>query len=438
MEPLTIGYLSIAVLVVFLAAGLPVAAAMGLVGVGGMFVAIGDAFAFGQLRALPFEVTHRYAYAVLPLFVLMGTIAGNSGITADLFRVGDAWLRRFRGGLYMAVIFGSAMFAAVSGSTVVNAILFTRLAFPEMLKYGYSRSLSIGSITATGSFAAMIPPSITMVLYAILCEQSVGQLLIAGIIPGILTALVYCLGVVVMVRFRPALAPSVGDVMSLRKKLTAMSGLVPVALIIFIVMGGIYGGFFPPTSAGAVGASGAFALALWRARGRFAGWLRPALSEAASISCIIFTILIGGLLFSRLIVVTGVVDGFVGMVTTFASTPVEFMIAVAVFYLLVGCFLDTTSMMIVTLPFIFPPVVHYEIDPIWFGIVLVKLIEIAVVTPPVGLNLFAVMSVVDKETTWKHLCIGVTPFILLDMIVLAALIAWPELATWLPQRMIAG
>ena len=437
MEPLTIGYLSVAILLVFLAAGLPVAAAMGLVGVGGMLIAIGDTFTFGQLRALPFEVTHRYAYAVLPLFVLMGTIAGTSGITADLFRVGDVWLRRFRGGLYMAVIFGSAMFAAVSGSTVVNAILFTRLAFPEMLKYGYSRALSIGSITATGSFAAMIPPSITMVLYAILCEQSVGQLLIAGIIPGILTALVYCLGVVVMVRFRPALAPSVGDVMPLREKVTAISGLVPVALIIFIVMGGIYGGFFPPTSAGAVGASGVFVLALWRARGRLAGWLGPALSEAASISCIIFTILIGGLLFSRLILVTGVVESFVQLVDGIASTPFQFMIAVAVFYLVVGCFLDTTSMMIVTLPFIFPAVVHYGIDPIWFGIVLVKLIEIAVVTPPVGFNLFAVMSVVDKYTTWKHLCLGVTPFIFLDLIVLAALIVWPELATWLPQRMIA-
>jgi tripartite ATP-independent transporter DctM subunit len=210
----------------------------------------------------------------------------------------------------------------------------------------------------------------------------------------------------------------------------------PVLVLILLMMGGIYGGIFTPTQGGAVGAIGALLIALARAKGRWKGWLPQSLSEAASISCLIFTILLGGLLFSRLIVVTGVVDSFVGLISGVSASPIVFMIVVAIFYLIIGCFIDTTSMMIVTLPFIFPAVMHYQIDPIWFGIVLVKLVEIAVITPPVGLNLFAVMSVVDKQTTWRDLIVGVTPFIGLEVIVLGLLIAFPELATWLPKQMI--
>lgn len=436
MDALTIGYICVALMIVCLFAGVPVAAAMGVLGVGGMMVAVGTTFAFGQLRTLPYAVVSNYDYAVLPMFVLMGTVISNSGMTERLFQAAEAWLQRLRGGLYMAVIAGSAVFAAVNGSTVVSSVVFTRIAYPEMLRYGYPRSLSIGCICATGSFAAMIPPSITMVLYAIICEQSVGQLLIAGIIPGILTALVYAVGVAVMVRVWPDLAPPVRNVASWSYRMKALRSTWPVLALIVLMMGGIYGGYFTPTLGGAVGAVGALLIAWGRAKGRIKGWLPKSLSEAAAISCLIFTILLGGLLFSRLVVVTGVVDSFVGVVTSLASSRVSFMIIVAIFYLILGCFIDTTSMMIVTLPFVFPAVIHYQIDPIWFGIVLVKLIEIAVITPPVGLNLFAVMSVVDKETKWSHLVRGVTPFIGFELVVLGLLVGFPELATWLPSKMI--
>lgn len=435
MEPLVIGYICVFLMLGALMAGVPVSAAMGLVGVGGMLAAVGAGFAFGQLRTLPYSVVSNFDYAVLPLFVLMGTIAGQAGMTERLFAAAEVWLRRMRGGLYLAVIAGSALFAAINGSTAVSAILFTRIAYPEMLRYGYPRSLSIGAICATGSFAAMIPPSITMVLYAIICEQSVGKLLIAGVIPGILTAIVYAAGIAILVRIKPELAPPIGEMVSWRSRWSAVGETWPVVFLVVLVMGGIYGGYFPPTFAGAVGAVGAFALALLRSRGRLGSWLRQSMSEAASISCLLFAVLIGGLLFSRLLVVTGVVDHFVTVLTSVAGGPIGFMILVAVFYLIVGCFMDTTSMMIVSLPFIFPAVVHYQIDPIWFGIVLVKLIEISVITPPVGLNLFAVMSVVDKQTTWRHLVAGVIPFIVLELFVLALLIAIPGLATWLPQQM---
>lgn len=437
MDPLYIGYGGAALLFVFLAAGIPVGVAMGTIGIAGMYLAAGPALTAGQLTVLPFWVVNNYAFAVLPMFVLMGVLAETSGITDRVFYAADLWLRRFRGGLYQAVIVGSAIFAAISGSTIVNAVVFTRIAFPQMMKFGYSRSLSIGAIAGSGSFAAMIPPSITMVIYAIMTEQSVGQLLIAGVLPGILTAFVYLVGVHLLVRFKPALAPPINIDASLREKWRAAVYVWPVVVLMTLVLGGIYSGLFPPSAAGAAGAFGAFCLAMGHKR-KLQGWLPPALQDAASISCIIFVILIGGLLLSRMLVVVGVIDELVLAITHVADTPLKFMIFASILYIVLGCFLDTTSMMVVTLPFLFPVVVALQIDPIWFGIVLVKLIEISVITPPVGINLFAVMSAVDKYTDFRHVVKGVIPFILFDMIVLALLIIYPEIATWLPKKMIAG
>ncbi len=438
MDPLFIGYLGAGLLFVFLAAGIPVAVAMGTIGIGGMLLGAGPLMTMGQLQVLPFWVVNNYAFAVLPMFVLMGVLAETSGITAQVFRAADLWLRQFRGGLYQAVIVGSAVFAAISGSTIVNAVVFTRIAFPQMIKFGYSKRLSIGTIAGSGSFAAMIPPSITMVIYAIMTEQSVGQLLIAGVIPGILTAAIYLFGIAVMVRFKPDLAPPIGVRVTWPERWQAAGQVWPILILMLVVLGGIYSGLFPPSAAGAAGAFGAFCLAVFKKRGFGGGWLVPALQDAASISCLIFVILIGGLLISRMLVVVGVIDDMVLQITAIASSPLSFMILASILYLVLGCFLDTTSMMVVTLPFLFPVVVSLDIDPIWFGIVLVKLIEISVVTPPVGINLFAVLGAVDKQATYKDVAFGVIPFIVLDLIVLALLILFPELATWLPQQMISG
>ncbi|MCH7633209.1 MAG: TRAP transporter large permease [Proteobacteria bacterium] len=438
MEPLTIGYLGAALLFVFLAAGIPVSVSMGVIGIGGMLLGAGPLLTMGQLSVLPFWVVNNYAFAVLPMFVLMGVLAESSGVTTQVFQAADLWLRRFRGGLYHAVIVGSAIFAAVSGSTIVNAVVFTRIAFPQMIKFGYSKSLSLGAIAGAGSFAAMIPPSITMVIYAIITEQSVGQLLIAGVIPGILTAIVYLGGVTILVRIKPDLAPPIEAPVTWPERWRAAGQVWPILILMILVLGGIYTGLFPPSAAGAAGAFGAFCLAVFKKRGFRGGWLTSALRDAASISCIIFVILIGGLLLSRMLVVVGVIDDLVGQITAIASSPVRFMIMASILYIVLGCFLDTTSMMIVTLPFLFPVVTALEIDPIWFGIVLVKLIEISVVTPPVGINLFAVLGAVGKEADFRHVALGVIPFIFFDLIVLALLIIFPELATWLPNKMIQG
>ena len=435
LDPLIVGYAGVILLFVFLGLGVPVAVAMGVVGICGMYFGIGDLFVIGQLRTLPFATVNSYGLAVVPLFVLMGVLAEASGITTEVFRTADLWLRRLKGGLYQAVIVGSAAFAAISGSTTVNALVFSRIAFPKMVGLGYSKSLSLGAIAGAGSFAAMIPPSITMVIYAIMTEQSVGQLLIAGLIPGVVTALVYLAGINLLVRIDPTLAPDITEKVSWGERWRALGKVWPIVILIMLVMGGIYTGVFPPSAAGAAGAFGAFLFALARMRG-VRGWLVGALQDAAFLSCIMFMILVGGLILSRMLVVTGVIDHLVVAITSVADTPLKFMILASILYILLGCFLDTTSMMVVTLPFLFPVVVALDIDPIWFGIVLVKLIEISVITPPVGFNLFAVMSAVRGQATFGHVYMGVIPFIVLDLLVLVLLIMYPELATWLPETMI--
>ncbi len=435
MTPLEIGMMSVAALLMLLATGVPVAAALGVVGLAGMLLGAGPALTIPQLKSLPFAVVNNYELAVLPMFVLMGTFAEASGITTQLFQALQNWLGRLRGGLYQATVLGSAVFAAVSGSTIVNAVVFTRVAYPEMVRHGYDRSFSIGCIAATGSFAAMIPPSITMVIYAIMTEQSVGRLLMAGLIPGLLTAVVYLIGIAFMVRLRPGLAPPLPPAVSLATKLRSAAVVWPLLFLIGPVLAGLYSGLYPASAAGAIGAFLAFLVAVSRRRS-LRGWLGPALADATAISCTIFAVLIGGLLLSRMLVVTGVIDELVVAITTIADTPISFMVLVCLLFLVLGSFLDTTSMMVVTLPFLFPVSQKLGIDPIWFGIVVVKLIEISVVTPPVGVNLFAVLSATDERTEMTHVMKGVAPFIGLELIVLAVLVAFPALSTWLPQQMI--
>lgn len=436
MSPIEVGSLTALALLCALAIGVPVAPALGLVGIAGMWLAMGPAFTMAQLSTLPFAVVGNYDFAVLPMFVLMGALAEASGVTAALFAALRTWLARWRGGLYQAVIAGSAVFAAVSGSTIVNALVFTRIAFPEMMRHGYDRSLSIGCIAATGGFAAMIPPSITMVIYAIMTGQSVGRLLIAGVVPGLLTALVYSLGIAVLVRWRPSLAPPLAERPSWRERLHAVRVLGPFLLLTVPLFWGLYAGLYPASAAGAVGAMAAFTIAIGRRGSR--GWLPAALGESAAVACTLFAVLIGGLLLSRMLVASGVIDEIVGAVTLLASTPLRFMVLMCVLYLVLGCFLDTTSMMVVTLPFVFPVAQALQIDPLWFGIVLVKLIEISVITPPVGVNLFAVLGAAGGQVGFAQVVRGVLPLIVLELLVLAMLVAFPALATWLPDRMTGG
>ena len=434
MDPIIAGTICMASMLLLVAARVPVAIAMGSVAAVGMWYFGGINFMLTNFETLPYNITSQYAFVVIPMFVLMGAIAAASGLTGELYAVAHRWTAGLRGSLYYATIGASAGFAAINGATLVSALVFTRVALPEMLRFGYNAGLSGGCICAAGTFAALIPPSIIMIIYAILANESIGQLLIAGIIPGVITVIIYAIGLNFYLRIRPNLAPEPGRAYSLREKLESLKQLWAVILLIFLVLGGIYSGLMFPSAAGAVGAVGALLIGWGR---RTLGWSRLwfALKQSASTTAVIFFIIIGGLLFSRLLLVTGYITGLTGAIEDFSVTPWMFIALVVLLYLILGMFVDTISMMVMTIPFLDPIATQLGIDGIWFGVIICKLIEIAAITPPVGLNLYAVLSAADGKIQTTELFLGVIPFLFFEAITLGLIVSFPQLSLWLPQTM---
>jgi len=434
MEPITMGFVGIAALILFAGMGVPIAFSITLVGAVGMALVTDVEFVLVTFQSLPYSTASEYAFAVIPMFVLMGAIASSAGIIGELYAAVNRWLEGVRGGLYIATCVASAGFAAISGSTVVNAAMFTRIALPEMLALGYHKGISAGCIAAAGTFAALIPPSLTFVIFGILTGESIGELFIAGIIPGLLTAGFYIAVIPMMLRVRPDWAPQVVIKSTLIEKIRGMAGIWPMLLLVFIVLGGIYTGITPPTAAGALGAVGALLIALGRRKiGTAQIW--EAVRQTAELTSVLFIIIIGGLLFSRFLVVSGFVADLTILVTDSGFTPTTFILAMIVMYFVLGMFVDPLSMLVMTVPFVFPVIKSFGMDPIWFGIIVTKMIEIAVITPPVGLNLFAVVSASGGRVKTGDLFYGILPFVAMELVILTILIAFPGLSTWLPATM---
>lgn len=433
-EPIFLGIAGIVSVLAIGAAGIPVAYALMTVGIVGMWYVGGVSFLGTTIKMLPYAVMSNYSFAVIPMFLLMGALASAADITTELYSFANRLLARVRGGLLMATVVASAIFAAISGSTIVNASVFTRIALPEMKKFGYDLGISAGCIAAAGTFAALIPPSISLVIVGLLTEASIGALLIAGIVPGILTAAMYILGIAVFVRLKPSLVPSgVPDIPQV-SMFKAMLSIGPALLLMFIVLGGIYTGVMFPSSAGAVGAAGALLIAVARRKMNFEKLWMVVRSSAGSTATLFF-IVIGGLFFSRFLTFGGFIHEITGLVSTWQLSQTQFLIALSLLYLLLGMFLDTLSILLVTIPFLFPIALSLGINEIWFGILVVKLIEIAAITPPVGLNLFAVMGASEKRISSKVIMTGVIPFIIIELMTLGLIIYFPAIATWLPSEM---
>lgn len=434
MDPFTIATLSIVGMLVLMAIGMPVAIAMIVASALGLIASVGLGFTLTTFRTLPFATGSSYAFAAVPMFVAMGIIAGSSGIVADIYRSADMWLARMRGGLYMATTCASAAFGAINGSTIVGAALFTRIALPEMIKLGYDRAASAGSIAAAGTFAAMIPPSITMVLYGILTNESIGQILIGGILPGLLTAAIYLVGIAIFVRIWPHWAPPSDRTFPLRTRIQSLKTVWPVAIIAFIVVGGIYSGTVSPSAAGAVGAVGALLITI--AMGRMdTSTLAKGMVEAANTTAVMFFIVIGGLAFSRLLLITGFVGDVLGTIEGLALPAWVLLLVLVTVYILLGMLMDPISMMVMTVPIVHPIVVGLGYDAIWFAIIMVKLIELSCITPPVGLNLFVVAGSARGLVTTREVYRGVLPFVGLEIVTLGLLISFPQIVLYLPSVM---
>ena len=434
LSPEVAGYIVVGQLIVWLALGAHIGVALGLSGFLGIYLTVGPDAAFAQLAAIPFSTTNSFTLAVIPLFILMGSFATVAAITTDLFRAAYVWLGNLRGGLAMATVMSSAAFGAASGSTIVNAAVFTRMAMPEMTRFGYDVRLSAGCIAAAGTLAALIPPSILMVVYGVITEQSIGKLLIAGIVPGVLTALIYCAGIYVIARWRPDLAPLANITITWAERWRSLYGVSGIAVLFVLVVGGIYGGFFAPTYAGAVGAFGAFVIVLAKRRLNF-GSLTEALKDATVTTSVIFIIVVGGILFSRFLTYSGLVTTISAALLSIGTGKYLYLLGFVLLFTILGCFIEPIAIMVMTLPIMFPVMTQSGWDPIWLGVVSVKLAEIAVLTPPVGLNVFVVKSSSPVPVTLGQVFAGVTPFIFLDFLSLGLYVAFPEMLLWLPNLM---
>ncbi len=412
--------------------GLPIGFGMMVVGVTGFAWLVGWGPAFAMFGQLAFETPLSYNLSVLPLFLLMGNFIAKSRLSDDLYNLAYAFLGHRRGGLAMATLAACGGFSAVCGSSLATAATMAKVAIPSMRRFGYADSLAAGSIAAGGTLGILIPPSTMLVLYGILTGTDIGALFIAGILPGILGIFLYIVAVGIVTTRNPALGPP-GERSTASERWRAIGRVWGVLLLFLWIMGGIYFGIFTPTEAAGMGATGAFCFVL--ARGNLT-WrtLRDILVETARTSAMMFIMLIGALLFSNFINIAGLPTLLTGWLDSLQLQPMYILVAILAIYLMLGCMLETLSMLLLTIPIFFPIVTLLGYDPVWFGILVVVVIEISLITPPIGLNVFVLSSVltdIPSSTIFR----GVMPFIAVDIVRLAIIVLVPSIALFLPSLM---
>lgn len=433
LDPVTVGILGTILVFVLLFIGMPIAFAMMLVGFLGVGHLANIHAALPMMARTVYDVSSYYPYTVIPLFIVMGGFAGSSGMTGQLYSAFDKWLRRLPGGLCIATIGACAGFSAVSGSSVATAATMGTVALPEMKRYHYHPRLATGSIAAGGTLGFLIPPSIGFIVYGMLTEQSIGKLLIAGILPGVCLSLAFIAIVVLQVKINPALAPAVTDTVPFREKMRALFAIWEPVVVFFLVMGGIYGGLFTPTEAGAIGATLLLLFALIK-RTLTRTNLMTALEESVRISVMVLLLVAGANMFSYFLALSTIPMQVAQWASGLeVSRYVVFGIMVLI-YLFLGCFLDAISMMVLTMPVIFPVVLALGFDPIWFGVMAVLMMEAGLITPPMGLNIFTVAGVA-KDVSIETIFRGVLPFILAILAVVVLIAVFPQVALFLPGMM---
>ncbi|MFZ7126669.1 MAG: TRAP transporter large permease [Desulfobacterales bacterium] len=434
LDPVVVGCIGTVGVFALLIIGMPIAFALMLVG----FLGIGYLSSFDA--ALPviarttYEVAAYYPYTVIPLFIVMGGFAGSSGLTREMYSAFDKWLRKLPGGLALATIGACAGFSAVSGSSVATAATMGTVALPEMKRHGYLSRLATGSVAAGGTLGFLIPPSIGFVVYGMLTEQSIGRLLVAGIVPGLLLTAAYAATIVLWVKINPALAPVKPEPVSWRDKFRSLAGVREPMLLFLIVMGGIYLGFFTPTEAGAVGATALFIVALIKKRLTWEN-LTAALFESVRISAMVLLLVAGANVFSYFLALSTIPMQVAGWVAGLDVSRYLIHIIILIVFLFLGCFLDAISMMVLTLPVIFPVILALHFDPIWFGVIAILMMEAGLITPPMGLNIFTVAGV-SRDVPVDIIFRGVFPFLASIIVVVALITIFPQLALFLPKLML--
>jgi tripartite ATP-independent transporter DctM subunit len=410
----------------------PISFAMAIVGFVG-YAYMRDwnwAVAFATIQTKLYETGRNYTLSVVPLFILMGNFVNRAGMSQELFRAAYAFIGHLRGGLAMATVWASAGFGGICGSSIATAATFAKVAYPSMKKFGYSDRLAAGVVAGGGTLGIMIPPSTIMVIYGVFTETNIGKLFAAGVVPGLVGAVLLCLAVQYMTWRDPASGPR-GERSSWGERLRALRDVWAVAALFLFVMGGIYGGFFTATEGAAMGAFGAMVFALFR---RALSWptLYGALRESARTTSMLFMILIGALIFAEFVNITTMPADLKAWVTHFNVRPTVVVLAICAVYVILGTAMEELSMILLTIPVFFPVVVHLGFDPVWFGIVIVCVVEIGLISPPVGMNMFVLRTLLPHVST-ATVFSGVLPFMWADVVRLILLVAFPWLTLWLPS-----
>jgi C4-dicarboxylate transporter DctM subunit len=432
MDPTLLALLALGLLFALLAAGMPIGFAMGLSAFVGTLLLIDGHAALALLGQTAYETAFTYNLSVVPMFVLMGYIAGAAGLSESLYRACNAWLGHRRGGLALATIGGCGAFAAICGSSLATAATMAQIALPEMRRYNYDDRLATGAVAAGGTIGILIPPSIIMVIYGLLTETSIARLFLAGFLPGLLTVAGFMLAIAVMTRINPRLGPP-AERASARERIAALKSVWGPAALFLLVIGGLYIGIFSPTEAASIGAVGAFLLGLLN-RGFDRMALTSALLDTVKTTAMIFTILIGAILFNNFLILASMPTLVSGWISALPLGKTAILFVIIGMYFILGCLLDSLAMILLTIPIVFPIISALGYDPVWFGIIIVMVVELGLITPPIGMNVFVIKGIardVPLETIFR----GVTPFIVAQIVLIQILVAFPEIALWLPSTM---
>jgi C4-dicarboxylate transporter DctM subunit len=430
MTPIEIGILGCVVMTLLLFCSMPVAISMGVVGAVGFALLTTNRAAMAVLSSDLYDTFANYNLTVIPLFVLMGQVAFHAGISGRLFDTANRWMSGLRGGLAMATVGACAAFGAICGSGPATAATMAAVALPEMRKHKYDDALASGTVAAGGTLGMLIPPSVVFIVYGILTEQSIGKLFISGILPGLLMSVLFCGVIYIQCLINPALAPKTARV-GWGDRLKSLMGVIETLLLFIFVMGGMFIGWFTPTEGAAMGALGSIIIAVL---GRNCSWkmLWTATQETIRTSCMVLVIVAGATIFGHFLAVTGVPMALAGWLAGLPLPPMAIMALIIFFFLIAGCFVDGLALILLTIPIFYPVVMKLGFDPIWFGVIIVIVTQMGVITPPVGMNVY-VVSGIDRSLSLQTIFRGALPFLGAIILTCIILMVFPSLATWLPS-----
>ena len=430
-----IGLFCIAILVLLLLLRIPIAIALGGVSFGGIWVMLGLMPAWGMLSAVTYKFAATWTLSAIPMFLMMGYVCYHAGLTRGVFEACRIWLARLPGGLAVASVFACGGFASVTGSSIACAAAMGRIAIPEMVRFNYAPSLATGTVAAAGTLGALIPPSIVLILFGIFAEVNIGKLFLGGIGVGVLTALAYAALIIVRVKLNPGLAQPVTETYTFREKIEVLRPTLPLASIVIVIMGGMFAGLFTATEAGAIGAAASILVALLSRR---LTWkvLYDSTIETLTTTGSLFIIAIGANLLTRLLSLSGTGDMFTSVIIGFQAEPTFLLIGMVIIYLLLGMFLEPIGAMLLTLPVFLPVLGEAGIGLVFFGVFLAKLLEMGMITPPIGINVFVIKGVVGDLVSLTEIFRGILWFLVADIIVIALIIMFPEIITFLPELLL--